>query len=137
MPTMAEMLKWREGQTVEWPKVAPYTIVQLVGDAGNIHISKLGRYHVFWHREGSQGEVHLIHHGGPLEGQLGQFKGEPYFSRAQEFISALSPVKRHWQARDYQSMLAVLTEQTREIEIWRRRIKEEYEGVGFGRYSLS
>lgn len=349
---MAERSRWQMGQQVEWPKVAPYTVIQLVGEAGNIHVDQKGHYHNFWHRELPNGDIVLIHHGGPdgfgtlsaakhqhervilrytgmmisipqeqqgeipqeeqtdgtpivggdfptlalqlsklrlpgeqqtltewigvlqnvsqelpavvnngqlsrirerlqellsekslvrstnrykqaavrsltatgtrgglllgvneaqmqllrraeqtvgitlgtmkryndlerlqtswngivdklpgmaaqvlkaiqtpglvpddrvervininlfheklsLEGQLDQLKGEPYFSRAQEFIDTLSPVKRHWEVRDFQGMLAVLTEQTREIEIWRRRVKEEYEGVGFGRYNLS
>lgn len=81
--------------------------------------------------------INIFHETLSLEAQLTQLRGEPYFSRAQELIEAISPVKRQWAQKDYQSMLGVLTEQTREIEIWRRRVKEEYEGVGFGRYNLS
>lgn len=56
---------WEVGQRVEWNKINPYTIVGLVGKAGNIHISETGRYHVFWHREPVEGRRLLIHHGGP------------------------------------------------------------------------
>lgn len=61
---MEERRHWREGQKVSWPKVEPYTIVRLVGDAGNIQISEIGKYHVYWHRENDQGDSYLIHHGG-------------------------------------------------------------------------
>lgn len=84
--------------------------------------------------------INLLHESLSLEGQLGQLKGEPYFSQAQEFIDKLSPVKGYWAQRDdqsMQSMQTVLTEQTKEMEIWRRRVKEEHEGVGFGRYNLA
>lgn len=57
--------RFEVGQTVEWAKVKPYEIVQLVGPAGNIHISEIGHYHVFWHRELPSGQRVLIHHGGP------------------------------------------------------------------------
>lgn len=57
--------KWHKGQPVDWEGIEPYTIVRPVGEAGNIHISKTGRYHVYWHREGPDGKVMLIHHGGP------------------------------------------------------------------------
>lgn len=60
--------RWSVGQEVSWPKVAPYTIVLLVGSAGNIHITERGRYHVYWHRErmiGDRIQTQLIHHGGP------------------------------------------------------------------------
>lgn len=56
---------WQEGQLVDWPKVVPYTITKLVGEAGNIHISETGRWHVFWHRELTNGRQVLVHHGGP------------------------------------------------------------------------
>ncbi len=46
---------WRAGQQVETPKVNPYTIVQVIGEAGNIHIDQKGFYHVYWHKESSNG----------------------------------------------------------------------------------
>lgn len=64
---MAER-QWYEGQMVALPKVTPYSIVQLIGSTGNIHIAETGRYHVYWHREKMVGErlqTQLIHHGGP------------------------------------------------------------------------
>lgn len=60
--------RWHEGQMVNWTKVTPYTIVQLIGPAGNTHIAETGRYHVYWHREtvvGDRIQTLLIHHGGP------------------------------------------------------------------------
>lgn len=56
--------QWQEGQLVTWPKVEPYTITKLVREAGNIHISETGRWHVFWHRELANGRQVLVHHGG-------------------------------------------------------------------------
>lgn len=81
--------------------------------------------------------TYLLHESIGLIGQLSELKGEPYFGRAQKFIEALSPVSRLWEESDYQGMIAVLKEQAQELEIWRRRIKEEYEGVNFGKYALS
>ena len=72
-----------------------------------------------------------------LAGYLNQLKGEPYFKKAQEFIDNLSPVRKFWEARVTQRMLNVLIQQTQELEIWRRRIKEEHEGVGLGRYNVA
>lgn len=56
--------RWQIGQEVVRPRVNPYTIVQLVGEVGNIHIDQRGRYHVYWHRELPDGQIVLIHHGG-------------------------------------------------------------------------
>lgn len=56
---------WTEGQLVTWPKVTPYTLIKKVGEAGNIHISEIGHWHVYWHRTTQAGRTMLIHHGGP------------------------------------------------------------------------
>src|SRR3989344_940834 len=56
--------RWNEGQLVTWPKVEPYTAVMLVGQAGNIHISEVGRWHSYWHRTLPSGRQTLVHHGG-------------------------------------------------------------------------
>lgn len=56
--------RWQIGQEVVRPRVNAYTIVQLVGEAGNIHIDQKGFYHVYWHREHPDGQIVLIHHGG-------------------------------------------------------------------------
>lgn len=63
---LKENAAWTLGQEVSWPKVGPYTITRLVGEAGNIHIAKNGRYHVYWHRDISNSKSVLIHHGGSL-----------------------------------------------------------------------
>lgn len=57
--------RWTKGQEVIRPKVEPYKIVRLIGEAGNIHISEIGRYHVYWHRVLANGKSELVHHGGP------------------------------------------------------------------------
>lgn len=56
--------RWSTGQDVYWTKVKPYTISQLIGEAGNIHISEIGRFHVYWHRDLPNGRRTLVHHGG-------------------------------------------------------------------------
>lgn len=56
--------RWQVGQEVAPPKVNPYKIIQLVGEAGNIHIDQKGFYHVYWHRERPDGQIVLVHHGG-------------------------------------------------------------------------
>lgn len=81
--------------------------------------------------------LNILHENLGLEGCLRQLKGEPYYSRAQQFIKNLSPVKRLWEERDHQGMIRVLTKEAEELEVWRRRIREEYEGVNFGKYALS
>lgn len=63
---MVESPRWQVNQKVSWPKVAPYTIARLVGEAGNIHITPEGKYHVYWHRELPDGTSTIVHHGGPL-----------------------------------------------------------------------
>ncbi|MFH1766647.1 MAG: hypothetical protein ABH826_00945 [Patescibacteria group bacterium] len=78
----------------------------------------------------------ILHENQSLEGQLNQLRGEPYFGKAQEFIGNLSPVKKCWQNGGYQTMFNILIQQTQELEIWKRRVKEDYEGVGFGRYNV-
>jgi len=79
---------------------------------------------------------------GILFADLESLKGEPYFSKAQLIIEALDPVKRLWQEREanplsYGQMPEVLVKPLQELAIWRGRIKEEYTGVNFGKYSLS
>ena len=68
--------------------------------------------------------------------RLGQLQGEPYFSKAKEFIALLHPVTNHWERKDYQAMLQVLTSQAVELEVWKRRVREESTGVDFGKYNL-
>lgn len=61
---MQENDRWQVGQEVNWPKVEPYTIVQLVGKAGNIHISETGHWHTYWHSN-PRHPASLVHNGGP------------------------------------------------------------------------
>lgn len=77
-----------------------------------------------------------------IQTKLLELKGEPYFSKANRFLHDLAPVGRLWENRQleplgYQEMVNILTQQTQELEIWKRRIHEEYEGVNFGKYDLS
>lgn len=79
----------------------------------------------------------ILHESQSLQGQLNLLYGEPYFGKAQEFIDNLAPVKKCWQERNYQTMFNILTQQAQELEVWKRRVKEEHEGVGFGRYNVT
>ena len=77
-----------------------------------------------------------------IQTKLLELKGEPYFSKAKQLLHDLAPVRRLWENRQleplgYQEIVNILTKQTQELEIWRRRIREEYEGVNFGKYSFS
>ena len=76
-----------------------------------------------------------------IQSKLEQLKGEPYFNKAERFIHDLSPVKSLWQNRqqyssDYKEIITVLTKQAFELEIWKRKIHDENEGVNFRKYSL-
>ncbi len=76
-----------------------------------------------------------------IQTKLLELKGEPYFSKAKQFLHDLAPVRTLWENRQleplgYQEIVNILTKQTQELEIWRRRIHEEYEGVNFGKYNL-
>lgn len=79
--------------------------------------------------------------GQSIQAKLSELKGEPYFSKAQRFSHDLLPVSRLWKDRQskllgYQEIVNILTKQTQELEIWKRRMHEENEGVNFGKYNL-
>ena len=72
-----------------------------------------------------------------IEVQLAELTGEPYFSKAREFLYALQPARRLWEERNDRVLSELVMKQFPEMEIWKRRIQEEYTGVNFGKYSLS
>lgn len=71
-----------------------------------------------------------------IEVQLAQFKGEPYFSKASDFLAALSPASRLWEARNDRQLSTLMSKQLAEVEVWKRRVQEETTGVDFGKYAL-
>lgn len=71
-----------------------------------------------------------------LEARLQQLKGEPYFTKAQEFISSLARLKALARAGSYQAMIPVLEKQTLELVVWNRNNRVENAEVDFGKYNL-
>lgn len=68
--------------------------------------------------------------------KLAELKGEPYLSRAQEIVRALSRVQELVDRGDHQKVAALLTGVTGELEVWKRRVRQQYTGVDFGKYAL-
>ena len=72
-----------------------------------------------------------------LIARLRGFRAEPYFTKAQEFIQSMTPLRDLWLQRDDQALNRQLTEQLRRLELWKREVGEQRTGINFGKYALS
>lgn len=79
----------------------------------------------------------LIHPQTGIRTRLAELKGEPYLSRASEFLEALDPIEQLWQERELPRLLIKLTQQAQEAQVWKDRVRNATEGPIFGRFALA
>lgn len=79
----------------------------------------------------------LIDPQGGVRARLAELKGEPYLSRAREFLDALDPVEKLWQERQLPRLVEKLTQQAQEAQVWKERVRDATAGPIFGRFALA
>ena len=79
----------------------------------------------------------FLNEGMGISGRLGELKGKPYYSRAQNYIEALSPVQELWQRRDLGAIKSLVDKQILSLKEWSREVGEQTTGIQFGRFAAT
>ena len=69
--------------------------------------------------------------------RLARLTGEPYFSPAQDFIKKLSPIGNAWERGNRLRVKNIVVQRIEKAQTWSSEIKDQTEGIVFGRYALS